>query len=105
MIFHQIDFSGELQDILSRLKEEEDRLADQILRLDVSPREMPPEGREELAAALAAMKQYLLQLEAIRQKLLVLSADVEMQLDMYQMPEIYGPPEFFGIFADKEETP
>ena len=53
MIFHQIDFSGELQDILSRLKEEEDRLADQILRLDVSPREMPPEGREELAAALA----------------------------------------------------
>ena len=75
------------------------------LRLDVSPREMPPEGREELAAALAAMKQYLLQLEAIRQKLLVLSADVEMQLDMYQMPEIYGPPEFFGIFADKEETP
>ena len=92
MMFDQIQ---KLEDVLTRLQAEEDMLARYLIQLDVPKEAMPSQGQAEYTAAVTTLRQYLRRVEELRQKLLVLLADAEMYNDMHQMPEIYGPPEFF----------
>ena len=92
MMFDEIQ---KLEDVLARLKTEEDMLARYLLQLDVPKEAVPSEGRAEYIAAVTTLRQYLRRVEELRQKLLVIQVDAQMYEDIHQMPEIYGPPEFF----------
>jgi len=105
MFFEPIDFSRELREIDSALREKEILVKQLTARLDVPFGALPEAARMELVVATEVLMCYLKQLEELHRKLENLASELELRGDMLDMPEIYGPPEFFGIFTEKEEQP